>query len=162
MEEKIKMKLKQNQLLEEQRKQKIENEMEVMAKAKAMAEKEKLEKNDILSKEAERQLRLEALKIEAKRIIEEEEAWRNKINQEFALKMTMKSNIVKNKNQYSMCNNGKKKLTRYTDKLLKEMKKQNNQVFDPGNLMKQIIKRELNKAENKKVIILILFLRLTL
>jgi len=149
MEEKIKMKLKHNQILEEQRKQKIEKEKEDRAKAQELAKKKMLEENDILSKEAkeaERQRRLEALKEE------EEEAWRKKINDEFALKMgyTPNSNIVNKKNEHSMCNNGNKRLTRHTDKLLKELK-QNNQVFDPGNLMKQLIKRELNKAENKKV-----------
>ncbi|CAH1726475.1 unnamed protein product [Aphis gossypii] len=149
MEEKIKMKLKRNQILEEQRKQKIENEKEEIAKAKLIAKKKKLEENE---KEAEKLRRLEAIKQEAKRIEEEEEAWRKQINNEFAQKMgyPMNLNIVKKKNEYSLCNNGKKKLTRYTDKLLKEIK-QNNEVFDSGNLMKQIIERELNKIEKKKV-----------
>jgi len=146
MEEKIKMKSERNQILEEQRKQKIEIEKEDIAKAREIAKKRMLEENDILSKEAERQRRLEALKNE------EEEEWRKKINEEFALKMgyTLNSNIVNRKNEHSMCNDGNKRLTQYTDKLLKKIK-QNNQVFDPGNLMKQLIKRELNKAENKKV-----------
>lgn len=146
MEEKIMMKSKRNQILDEQRKQKIEKEKEDMAKAQLIAKKKMLEENDILSKEAERQRRLETLKEE------EEEAWRNKINKEFAQKMgyTPNSNIVKKKNEHSMCNNGNKRLTQYTEKLLDEIK-QNNQVFNPGKLMKQLIKRELNKAENKKV-----------
>jgi len=59
-------------------------------------------------------------------------------------------NIVKKNNEHSMCYNSNKRLTQYTEKLLDEMK-QNNQVFNPGKLMKQLIKRELNKAENKKV-----------
>lgn len=142
IEEKIDIK---SQILEEQRKQ-FENEKNDIGKAQIRAKKKILEENDILSKEAERQRRLETLKEE------EDEEWRKKINKEFALKMGYKinSNIVNRKNEYSMCNNGNKRLTKYADKILKEIK-QNNLVFDPGNLMKQIIKRELSKAENKKV-----------
>jgi len=163
MEEKNKLKAKRKQILEdEQRQQKYEKENEDNVKIQAIAERKKLEERARIRKEEENNLRLEALKLEAKRIIKEEEEWRTKINQEYALKMGYKidnsnnqtlsiiPNILNNGDEKTIGKTGKQRFIQYTNKVLKEIK-QNNQVFDPGNLMKQIINRELNISQNRQV-----------
>lgn len=158
MEEKIKLKIKRKQTLEEnRRKQKSEKEKEENIKRQALAEREMYEQRAELRKETEKYLKLEALKLKAEQIIEEEEAWKNKINKAYALKMGNTFNskhhelFIKNiGDDNAMGKIGKKRLTQYTNNLLNAIK-QNDQVFDPGNLMKQIIRKELNKDEKKQV-----------
>lgn len=159
-----KIKLKKQELEEERKKQQIEKEKKEMAKLELNAEIEKLEKRARLRKKAEKNHRHVALKCEANKIIDEEEKLRNLLNQEFALIMgyTLQSdnhglsiakNILSSENENSMCKSDRKRFIQCTKKLLDKIKK-NNQVFDPGNLMKQIIKKELNMTQNKQTKVL--------
>lgn len=162
IEEKKKLKLKRKQILEdEQRRKKLEKEKKEMAAIQAMAEKELLKERVKQRKENEKNLKLLQLKLKAKRILEDEEKLRNKINKEFALKMSYKidpynnvlsiiPNIINNKDEYTVGETGKERLIQYTNKLVKNIKRR-GQVFDPGNLVEQIIKKEFNIPENKQV-----------
>lgn len=167
MEEKLKLKTLHEKMLK--KKQKIEEEKKEAAKQKSIAQKAAIERAKF-KEENEKTLRLEAFKKEAKRIVQEEEAWRNKINRKFAQKMgyrrnpnnhilSVLPNIVNNENEYSIGKTGKEIFTTYTKNLLEKIKK-NDQVFDPGNLTKQIIKKELNTAKNRQVKIKLLVIKI--
>lgn len=156
-----KNKLKKQKLEEERRNQQLEKEKEDKTKLEINIDKEKLEKRARLKKKAEKNLRLKALRCEANKILDEEEKWRNLINQQIALNnqgLSIAKNIVNN-NENSTCKSDRKRFIQYTDKLLNKIKK-NNQVFDPGNLTKQLIKKELNMTQNKQTQVLYYILKL--
>lgn len=130
-------------------------------KEKQITEKEIIEGHLKSKKKYEDNLKLQALKQEAKRIAIEEEAWRNKINEEFAEQnmlcftinlneLSITPNCVNNEDDNSMSETDKKRFIQYTNNLLNDLIK-NNQVFDPGNLMQQLIKKHLYIAKNRQV-----------
>lgn len=138
----------EKQVLEEQKKHDI--------KTQVITEKKKFEERVILRKEAEKRLRIKTLKKETKKMIEKEQMWRNQVNQEFARKMEYTINlnkqefcliqIMENNTTESLTGTVKKRLTQYTRNVL-IAKKQYDQIFDPGNIIKQMIKRELNHSK---------------
>lgn len=174
MRKKLEKKIRLNQMLDERKKKKLKKEQEETTKVKIFEEKKFLEERAKERSEKDKYLRLEALKLEAKKIIEEEKAWKNKINQEYALKMgyviDSKNSalkiipIVDNKDESSISQTIKKRFIQQINNTLSEMKRK-DQMFDPGNLLKQLIKKELKTAKNIQVKIklkikLILFLHL--
>lgn len=161
MRKKLEKKSKRKQMLEERKKQKRKREKEETTKVQIFEEKKLLEERARKRCEEEKHLRLEALKLEAKKIIEEEKAWKNKINEEYALKMgdLMDSKnlafkiiptIDDNKDESSLSKSIRNRFIQHVNNTFSEMKRK-DQVFDPGNLTKQLIKKELKKTENKQV-----------
>ncbi|XP_050440817.1 golgin subfamily A member 6-like protein 6 [Adelges cooleyi] len=102
--------------------------------------------------------KLEDLEKEAKRILQEEQQWREKINREFAMKMRYTNdpnncilaiipNLVNNEDDYKIGKKGKDRFIQYTKRQLEKIKKR-DKIFDYGNLMKEIIQRELGNTQN--------------
>lgn len=139
-----------------------------LKREKQITEKELIEGHFKLRKKYEENLRLQTSKREAKKIATEEEAWRNKINEEFALQnmlcftvnlneLSVIPNCVNNEDEYLMSKTDKKRFIQYTNNLLNDLIK-NNQVFDPGNLMQQLVKKHLNIAQNRQVTTILIVL----
>lgn len=133
-----------------------------LIKEKEITEKEFIEKHLKLRKKYEENL--QTSKQEAKIIETDEEVWKNKINEEFALqnmlcftinlnKLPVTPNCVNNEDESLMSKTDKKRFIQFTNNLLNDLIK-NNQVFDPGNLMQQLIKKHLNITQNRQVIII--------